>query len=83
MRIVPLAALLAFSAVPGLLAEDPAASAETEVVVKVGEPAPDFALPGLHVDPKSGEATTDDKRPFRLADHAGKRPVLLIFSSFT
>ena len=83
MRIVPLAALLVLSAVPGLLAEDPAASTETEVVVKVGKPAPDFALPGLHVDPKSGEATTDDKLPFQLSYHAGKRPVLIIFSSFT
>ena len=83
MRIVPLAALLALSAVPGLLAEDPAAATETEVVVKVGKPAPDFSLPGLHVDPESGEATTDDKRPFQLAEHAGKRPVLLVFSSFT
>jgi hypothetical protein len=83
MRIVTLSALLAFCMVPSLLADDSAVPAKAEAVVKVGKPAPDFSLPGLHVDPESGVATTDAKRPFKLVDYAGKRPVLLIFSSFT
>jgi hypothetical protein len=49
----------------------------------VGAPAPDFSLSGLSIDPETGVATPDDKKPFRLTDHAGKKPVVLIFSSFT
>ena len=83
MRIVAVATLLAFFTVPGLLADEPAVSTNAPAVVNVGQPAPDFSLPGLQVDPDSGEATTDDKSLFTLSDHAGKRPVLLVFSSFT
>jgi hypothetical protein len=43
--------------------------------VQVGDPAPDFDLPRLDEE-RSGERG-------RLAEHVGKRPVALIFGSYT
>jgi hypothetical protein len=43
--------------------------------VQTGDPAPDFALPRLG-GPKAGESVT-------LSSHFGKRPVALIFGSYT
>ncbi len=43
--------------------------------VQTGDPAPDFALPRLG-GPKAGE-------PVTLSSHFGKRPVALIFGSYT
>jgi hypothetical protein len=83
MRIALWAVLLAAVALPGLRAAETAEPGKAQPVVKVGQPAPDFSLLGLSIDPDTGVATPDDKKPFRLADHAGKRPVVLIFSSFT
>jgi hypothetical protein len=49
-------------------------------VVNVGDPAPDFALPWLGDsrprDRAAGETMT-------LSDHFGKRPVALVFGSYT
>ena len=42
---------------------------------QTGDPAPDFALPRLG-GPKAGEVVT-------LSSHFGKRPVALIFGSYT
>jgi hypothetical protein len=42
-----------------------------------GEPAPDFTLPWL---PPSGEGRGPS---FTLSDHFGKRPVALVFGSYT
>jgi hypothetical protein len=39
---------------------------------RIGQEAPDFTLP-----------THDGKRKYRLADYRGKRPVVLVFGSFT
>ena len=39
---------------------------------KVGDDAPDFSLP-----------TLDGKQAFKLSQHKGDRPVVLIFGSFT
>lgn len=45
--------------------------------VKPGEPAPDFTLPWLNgSDPERGSTLT-------LSSHFGKRPVALIFGSYT
>jgi hypothetical protein len=45
--------------------------------VQEGDPAPDFTLPWLGAAPDgAGEALT-------LSSHAGKRPVALIFGSYT
>jgi hypothetical protein len=69
--------------------QDPAASAGPSVAVllkgllfgelgsfregpRVGQPAPDFAL-----------KTADGKRTVRLSQYRGKRPVVLVFGSFT
>lgn len=46
-------------------------------VVKQGEPAPDFTLPWL-----SGQGK-DENLSVTLSDHFGKRPVGLIFGSYT
>jgi len=43
--------------------------------VQAGDPAPDFTLPRLG-GPSAGEAVT-------LSSHFGKRPVALIFGSYT
>ncbi len=43
--------------------------------VQTGDPAPDFALPRLG-GPNAGERVT-------LSSHFGKRPVALIFGSYT
>jgi hypothetical protein len=43
--------------------------------VQVGDPAPDFRLPRLG-GPNAGEEVT-------LSEHFGKRPVALIFGSYT
>ena len=43
--------------------------------VQVGDPAPDFRLPRLG-GPNAGDETT-------LSSHFGKRPVALIFGSYT
>ncbi len=40
--------------------------------LKVGQPAPDFELKSL-----------DGKKTVKLSDHKGKRPVVLIFGSYT
>lgn len=40
--------------------------------LKVGDPAPDFTL-----------RTVDGKREVRLSDYQGKKPVVLIFGSYT
>jgi hypothetical protein len=45
--------------------------------VQEGEPAPDFSLPWL---PRGGEAPTGR---MTLSEHFGKRPVALIFGSYT
>jgi hypothetical protein len=45
--------------------------------VQAGEPAPDFSLPRL-----SGSGP-DGCAPVTLSDHFGKRPVGLIFGSYT
>ncbi len=83
MRIVLGALLIAAAAATAARAEAPAVPKKPKPVAKVGQPAPDFSLPGLRIDPDSGLATQDPEKPFRLADHAGKRPVVLVFSSFT
>ncbi len=44
--------------------------------VQAGEPAPDFDLPWL---PGQG----DGSEGVRLSDHFGKRPVALVFGSYT
>ena len=43
---------------------------------KLGDPAPDFTLPYLPVSKTEGASVT-------LSDHFGKRPVALIFGSYT
>lgn len=43
--------------------------------VQIGDPAPDFSLPRLG-EPETGERVT-------LSSHFGKRPVALIFGSYT
>jgi hypothetical protein len=45
--------------------------------VQAGEPAPDFSLPWL---PRGGDAPTGR---MTLSEHFGKRPVALIFGSYT
>ncbi len=45
--------------------------------VQEGQPAPDFSLPWL---PGSGEGRGPE---MTLSDHLGKRPVALIFGSYT
>ena len=44
--------------------------------VKVGAPAPNFSLPWLSPAPDGSERVT-------LSDHFGKRPVALVFGSYT
>ena len=44
--------------------------------VQQGQPAPDFTLPYLPGSGPAGESAT-------LSDHFGKRPVALIFGSYT
>ena len=46
-------------------------------VVKQGDAAPDFTLPWLRGAP------TGDSKTLTLSDHFGKRPVALIFGSYT
>ena len=48
-----------------------------ERVVKEGDPAPDFKLPWLQ------GAGPDGSKTLTLSDHFGKRPVALIFGSYT
>ncbi len=43
-----------------------------------GDPAPDFRLPRLE-----HETQRDDKAYLTLSDHFGKRPVALVFGSYT
>ncbi len=45
---------------------------------KEGEPAPDFTLPWLTGSHPGGESDT-----MTLSDHFGKRPVALVFGSYT
>jgi hypothetical protein len=57
-------------------AEEVAAAMALEATsVQAGDPAPDFALPRLG-GPNAGELVT-------LSSHFGKRPVALIFGSYT
>ncbi len=46
-----------------------------ESSIQAGDDAPDFELPRLHVG--------DDGAPVTLSSHFGKRPVALIFGSYT
>lgn len=65
----------------------PRGNRQPENVPKVGDAAPDFELPRLQALPKQDAATT--KPPAAAADtvklssFAGKRPVALIFGSYT
>lgn len=65
-------ALLAVPLWVGALAPSPsrAAPPPTNGAVRVGEPAPEFALPGF------------DGRWIRLADRLGTKPVLIVFWSY-
>ncbi|MHC4551834.1 MAG: hypothetical protein ACYSUT_03575 [Planctomycetota bacterium] len=52
---------------------------------QVGQPAPDFAIPRLTFEKKSDGTTigkVSDKK-VRLSSFKGKKPVFLIFSSYT
>ncbi len=49
--------------------------AREESSIQVGDAAPDFVLPRLHVG--------DDDAPVTLSSHFGRRPVALIFGSYT
>ena len=51
-------------------------------VVKEGEPAPDFSLPWLLGQPDSSAEGAEGEK-MTLSDHFGKRPVALIFGSYT
>jgi hypothetical protein len=79
MRIALGALLIAAAAATAVRAEAPVVPQKPKPVAKVGQPAPDFSLPGLRIDPDSGATTQNPAKPFRLAEHAGKRPVVLIF----
>ena len=46
-----------------------------ESSIQAGDEAPDFVLPRLHAG--------DDGAPVTLSSHFGKRPVALIFGSYT
>jgi hypothetical protein len=56
-----------------------------EGALKAGDPAPDFALKRLLSDAEKEAAGKDapKPKPVRLSDFKGKRPVVLIFGSYT
>jgi hypothetical protein len=83
MRNVTVAILTTFCAAVGLFAEEAADAGRVPETAVVGKIAPDFSVPGLLLDQENGLAKTDHTKPFQLSAHKGKRPVLIIFSSFT
>lgn len=74
LTVKALAEAISHPKAPAMIAEIMAAETSS---VAVGEPAPDFSLPWL---PGSGER---DAPALRLSDHFGKRPVALVFGSYT
>ncbi len=50
--------------------------------LELDQPAPDFNLPLLAHDAENGKLVLAD-RLVKLSDYRGKRPVVLIFGSFT
>lgn len=69
---------------------DPGTPRPAETALKPGDPAPDFELP-LLIDPKAAEAQGADGKAaaprkeatVKLSSFTGKRPVALIFGSYT
>jgi hypothetical protein len=72
--VASLAEALAHPKAAAVIAETLAAEAGS---VEPGEPAPDFTLPWLP-GPNAGEGSA-----FTLSDRFGKRPVALVFGSYT
>lgn len=70
---IAVCAVFALSATAAALAEDK--SKETPEAPKVGDQAPDFALPKA----KDEAETQDDSKPRKLSDFKGKKNVLLAF----
>ncbi len=68
--------LLAASSHPQAAEEIARIFARERSSVKVGAPAPNFSLPWLSPAPDGSERVT-------LSDHFGKRPVALVFGSYT
>ncbi len=67
---IAVCAVFALSATAAALAED-----KTKEAPKVGDQAPDFALPKT----KDEAATQDDSKPQKLSDFEGKKNVLIAF----
>ena len=74
LTVERLAAAVAHPKAAAVIGECMEADAES---VKEGEPAPDFTLPWLS---PSGEGRGPS---LTLSDHFGKRPVALVFGSYT
>jgi hypothetical protein len=74
LSVASLSEALSHPKAADVIAESLAAEAGS---VKQGEPAPDFSLPWLS-GPSAGEGSA-----FTLSDRFGKRPVALVFGSYT
>ncbi len=74
LTVKALAEAISHPKAPAMIAEIMAAETSS---VAVGEPAPDFSLPWL---PGSGRSGSPE---LTLSRHLGKRPVALVFGSYT
>jgi len=58
-------------------------AARSDTLPREGEPAPDFALQLLEGSSPPDAIQLDKKGRVRLSAHRGKKPVVLIFGSYT
>ncbi len=79
-----LAAVLLSAALAGLSSAQPAKGApRSEPKLKVGDEAPEFDLVRFGCLKEDGSESTDAKDRIKLSSFRGKKPVFVIFSSYT
>jgi len=79
-----LAAALALAALAGLSSAQPAKGApRPQPGLKVGDEAPDFDLARFGCLKGDGSESTDARDRVKLSAFRGKKPVFIVFSSYT
>ena len=79
-----LAAALVLAALAGLALAQPAKGGpRTQPKLKVGDEAPEFDLVKFGCLKEDGSESTDAKDRIKLSSFRGKKPVFIVFSSYT